>query len=201
MPALPMQKESDPEWANTETQPGETDPGTDPESDPKQAVPMQKPVPTWAQTVPARLDETSAPESGQSGIAERTQGASIDDAAPPQEVIPAATDIWPPDPPTEHTMPAWPPSSTLHKDLPEPETIPEGEAINSWPDSFDAVSALPAKPPFASQARDLKTQPPAAAASTPPAVPNPPAATTPPAETTQPAATLPPAATVPPAAT
>jgi hypothetical protein len=207
LPALPMQKTSDPEWAHTETRPNEPEAETDPDTDPKQAVPMQKPVPTWAQTVPAPLDETSAPDRGQSGIAEPTQAASINDAAPPPEVIPAATDIWPPDPPTEHTMPAWPPSSTIHDDLAEPETIPEAEAIKSWPDSFDAIAAPPTKPPFASQARELKTQPPAAstpptaiAETIPPATTTPPAAIKPPAETTPPAATAPPAATVPPVA-
>jgi hypothetical protein len=201
LPALPMQKEDDPEWAHTTTREGETDPDTDP----KQAVPMQKPVPTWAQTVPAPLDETSAPERGSSGIPAGTQGGSINDAAPPPEVIPAATDIWPPDPPTEHTMPAWPPSSTIHTDLPEATTIPADEPIESWPDSFDAVSAP--KPSFAAPARDFKTQPPAGAASTPPATTEPPSATEPPAEMTPTAETTPPAAdespaiarTVPPA--
>jgi hypothetical protein len=98
-------------------------------------------------------------------------------------------------------MPAWPPSSTIHGDLPEPETIPEAEAINSWPDSFDAVSAPPAKPSVAPQAQELKTQAPAS--STPPAIKGtvPPAKTTPPATTKPPAETTPPAATVPPAAT
>ena len=229
MPALPMQKESDPEWAHTETQPSETEEEIDPDTDPKQAVPMQKPVPTWAQTVPAPLDETSAPDRGSSGIPVPTQGASsINDAAPPAEVIPAATDIWPPDPPTEHTMPAWPPSSTLHDDLPEPDTIPEGEPVDSWPDSFDAVTAPPAKSPFAAHEKYLTTQPPSAAASTPPATIKPPTATeppviaptvpaapasaatstppaasasTPPALTKTPAATTPPAETAPPAAT
>ena len=212
LPALPMQKENDPEWAHAETRPGDTDPGTDPDTDPKQAVTMQKPAPTWAQTVPARLDETSTPERGQSGIAVPAQSSSINDAAPVQEVIPAATDIWPPDPPTEHTMPAWPPSSTIHDDLPEPETIPEAEAINSWPDSFDAVPSPFAKPTFGGMAGALKKQPaaettaPPAVTKTPPEAPTvPPAATTkPPAESTATpiAATVTPkAATKPPAAT
>jgi hypothetical protein len=197
LPALPMQKTSDPEWAHTETRPNEPDTVTGP----KQAVAMQKPTPTWAQTVPAPLDETSTPARGESGIAISSPAVSINDSAPPQEVIPAATDIWPPDPPTEHTMPAWPPSSTIRDDLPEPETIPEAEAINSWPNSFDAVPASPAKPSFAPPAHELKTQPPAASA--PPAIKRtvPPAKATPPATTKLPAETTPPAATVPPAAT
>jgi hypothetical protein len=212
LPALPMQKANDPEWAHTETRPGDTESGTDPGTDPKQAVTMQKPTPTWAQTVPARLDETSTPERGESGIAAPTQSSSINDAAPVQEVIPAATDIWPPDPPTEHTMPAWPPSSTIHDDLPEPETIPEAEAINSWPDSFDAVPSPFAKPTFGGMAGDLKKQsaaettPTPVVTKTPPEAPTiPPAVTaTPPAESTAtPAAAIvtPKAATKPPATT
>jgi hypothetical protein len=209
LPALPMQKTSDPEWAHTETRPSEPEAEPDSGTDPKQAVPMQKPTPTWAQTVPAPLDESSTPAHGESGIAAPPPAVSIkdaapppavsiNDAAPPPEVIPAATDIWPPDPPTEHTMPAWPPSSTIHDDLPEPETIPEGEAIDSWPDSFDAVSAPTVKPPSTAPGQDLKTRPPAA--STPPAIAKtvPPATTTPPAKTTPPIETTPPAATEPP---
>ena len=48
LPALPIQKETEPEWAQTETP---AEPAN--ETDPKQAVPMQKPAPKWAQTVPA----------------------------------------------------------------------------------------------------------------------------------------------------
>ncbi len=55
LPALPMQKDSDPEWAKTET-PAEPERATDP----KQAVPMQKPAPKWAQTVPAPPGEPVA---------------------------------------------------------------------------------------------------------------------------------------------
>ena len=65
LPALPMQKETAPDWAKTET-PAEPEN----EMDPKQAVPMQKPAPKWAQTVPAppgaALDESpssQAPEN------------------------------------------------------------------------------------------------------------------------------------------
>ena len=57
LPALPMQKESDPDWAKTENpaEPGQT-------TDPKQAVPMQKPAPAWAQTVPAPAETAGDPE-------------------------------------------------------------------------------------------------------------------------------------------
>ncbi len=72
--------------------------------------------------------------------------ASESSPAPPEE-----TDIWPPEPPTERAMPAWPPPSELE----EPAT--PAQAIPSWPDSFDAAASAP-------------TVPPAAAASTPPTI-------------------------------
>jgi hypothetical protein len=53
--------------------------------------------------------------------------------APPEE-----TDIWPPDPPTERAMPAWPPPSEME----EPAT--PAQVIPSWPESFDPASGAPA---------------------------------------------------------
>ena len=137
LPALPIQKESDPDWASTDP-PGQPAPDTDP----KQAVPMQKPAPMWAQTVPESPDEragadpqtassaeetpaSQSPENqfakrswppaggrAQEAVPVREQGALQEDVAPAQGAVPDETDIWPPEPPTEQNMPAWPPSST-----------------------------------------------------------------------------------------
>ncbi len=93
--------------------------------------------------------------------------------APPEE-----TDIWPPEPPTERAMPAWPPPSELE----EPET--PAQAIPSWPESFDSAQAPTPAP-----------APPAPQASAPPK-PADVAPTVPPANASQPAATVKP---VPPA--
>ena len=218
LPALPMQKDSDPEWANTESQ-AESTAGTDP----KQAVHMQKPAPKWAQTVPAppgeELGETELPATaskrtwppagGPQNQPERVPAAPHDqeDVAPAQGAIPEETDIWPPDPPTEHSMPAWPPSSTISNNLPEPSTIPAGESISSWPASSDSVPEV-TKPPAAPATTALPavTTPPTApvipapaAASRGPMVP--PAAIVPPAPVAAPAQTAPPAAPVPTAPT
>ncbi len=226
-----MQKESDPEWAKSE-------PPAEPaqETDPKQAVPMQKPAPKWAQTVPAPAGEplpetelpataskrtwppaggpqnvvtesdpgapTEAPSSGAgraqeameapgSGAGRVREAMDQDDAAPAQGAVPEEVDIWPPEPPTEHTMPAWPPSSTISEGMLEPSTRPGAEPISSWPDSFDSVPEV-TKPP-------ASTAPPAA--SKPPAANKPPVATKPPAASRPPAATVPPAATAPPVPT
>ncbi|MHB8688066.1 MAG: hypothetical protein ACYDB4_12830, partial [Candidatus Dormibacteraceae bacterium] len=170
LPALPMQKGSDPDWAKKDS-PSDTEPGTNP----KQAVPMQKPAPKWAQTVPAPpgegLDEseraaatsqrTWPPAGGPRSTLDSAPGTATesappvpraqggqnqDDAAPAQGAVPEETDIWPPDPPTEHAMPAWPPSSTISEGLLEPSTIPEAEPISSWPDSFDSVPEVTTPP-------------------------------------------------------
>ncbi len=255
LPALPMQKGSDPDWAKSEP-PSGTEPGTDP----KQAVPMQKPAPKWAQTVPAppgeAPDETDLPattskrtwppaggpkstlDSGASAATaseppvQRAQGGqNQDDAAPAQGAVPEETDIWPPEPPTEHTMPAWPPSSTISEGLLEPSTIPEAEPVSSWPDSFDSVpevtkppatvspamttvppvkdvpvaSAAPTVPPQASVIPTAPTVPPRAevptAPTVPPAAAMPIAPTVPPATTTPPVPTTPPVQTAPPVQT
>jgi hypothetical protein len=234
LPALPMQKGSDPDWAKSEP-PSGTEPGTDP----KQAVPMQKPAPKWAQTVPAppgeALDETELPattskrtwppaggpkstlDSGASAATaseppvQRAQGGqNQDDAAPAQGAVPEETDIWPPEPPTEHTMPAWPPSSTISEGLLEPSTSPEAEPLSSWPDSFDSVPEVTKPPATVSPAK--ATVPPVKDVAVAPTVPPqvsviptaptvPPRAEVPTATTVPPAAARPIAPTVPPAAT
>ncbi len=192
LPALPMQKDSDPEWAKTET-PAEPERATDP----KQAVPMQKPAPKWAQTVPAPPGEPVAetelpattskrtwppadgPQTAPESTKERSAAAPLEDVAPLQGAIPEETDVWPPEPPTEHTMPAWPPSSTISKGSSDSTTASTSEPVSSWPDTFDSVPEV----------------------TKPPAKIEPPAATTAPAPTERRAATAPPgpsAPTVPP---
>src|SRR5439155_1397716 len=93
---------------------------------------------------------------------------------------PVETDIWPPEPPTEHAMPAWPPPSELD----EPD-IP-AQAIPSWPDSFDATP-----PAAAAQAPTVPAAPavkPRAGGTTPPTLsPVPPRAEPMPAPTKTPA--------------
>lgn len=210
LPAKPM-KEVTPDWSKTD---GSTV-GSE-LSDPKQAVPMQKQTPSWAQTVPAPAGEPLDSESAPEESAEATHDAPADDAAH-ESSVPEATDIWPPEPPTEHTMPAWPPSSTVNESLPEPSTIPETGPVDSGPESFDAVTApatqpatispspgSPAKraakerpastpPPAATSTRDDKATPAVAASTVPPA-------TAPPANVqsaTVAQATVPPATTPP----
>ena len=154
LPALPMQKESDPDWAKTEN-PAEPAQATDP----KQAVPM-KPAPKWAQTVPAppgeALDEpdlpattskrTWPPAGGPQTPPERATGTPVEDVAPAQGAIPEETDVWPPEPPTEHTMPAWPPSSTISQDTSGSSPGAVSAPLPSWPDTFDSVPEV-TKPP------------------------------------------------------
>ena len=62
--------------------------------------------------------------------------AAASSPAPPEE-----TDIWPPEPPTERAMPAWPPPSEME----EPAT--PAQAIPSWPDAFEATPAAQASTP------------------------------------------------------
>jgi len=73
LPAKPM-RETRPDWTKTEP-PGEPDDARDP----KQAVLMQKPAPTWAQTVPAPPGET------------------IDETSGVETPVPAPKPAWPPD--------------------------------------------------------------------------------------------------------
>jgi hypothetical protein len=185
LPAKPMQK-GDPDWTEAGS-PVDAAATTEPST----AVPMQKPAPAWAQTVPQPEGEGPAAAAPTTADMTETPRAVASDSVnktwPPAEenstAPPAETDIWPPEPPTEKAMPAWPPSSQI-TDPGIPSDIPE-TVIPSWPDSFDAASAT--------------TPPPAAPAKTRPA-------TTPPAATTKPA-TAPPKtaragaqpATVPPA--
>ena len=61
--------------------------------------------------------------------------------APPEE-----TDIWPPEPPTERAMPAWPPPSELE----EPAT--PAQVIPTWPDSFAPGVEEPTLPAPAAKA-------------------------------------------------
>ena len=66
-------------------------------------------------------------------------------AAEPAPAPPEETDIWPPEPPTEPAMPAWPPLSELagrgHASAADEEPATPAQAIPSWPDSFDPTAA------------------------------------------------------------
>jgi hypothetical protein len=206
-------KDTAPEWSMTETPQEHAN-----ETDPKPAVRMQRPAPTWAQTVPTRpgepIGDTAASQALAAGSSKlswppasrvqagpstrRAEDGMPDDADREPGTVPEETDIWPPDPPTEHTMPAWPPSSTVNEYRPEPSTIPAAEPIKSWPASFDSVTEPVTQPP----ARASEPPPPSiqakADATVPPASTAPTIPTAPRASTAPPAATAPPAVTVPP---
>jgi hypothetical protein len=198
-PAAPAHKKGDPDWSKTE-KPASENGG--------------KSSPAWAATVPsspgtaAEVEENPRPDEGKAvesteppAVAPLTDPpkavaadamkstwppASASSPAPPEE-----TDIWPPEPPTERAMPAWPPLSEMD----EPET--PAEAIPSWPDeSFERSAATAA----ATSAPVVEAAAPAPSASVPPTIPpehaDPapaPAAST---ATVQPAVTEPPAPTV-----
>jgi hypothetical protein len=149
----------------TEPEPKEEPPVAAPITEPPRAVAADALKATW----PPRSESTPAPA--------------------------VETDIWPPDPPTEPSMPAWPPSSELgghaqpsEEEGEEPAT--PAQAIPTWPDSFDETAPAPAEPaaqaheePAATapprDAQPAQTPPPApvaqpvASASTPPAIPTP----------------------------
>ena len=201
-----------PEWAQTvQTEPG-------------QPIPVELKVeeqpPSVESEVPAAL-ESAAAEPSMASITEPPKAVAADaakDTWPPASEAPPAppaeTDIWPPEPPTEHAMPVWPPPSELEE---EPET--PAQAIPSWPDSFDSPApaaastpAAPASPTSAPTAKAPSARPepapePAkpAAAAMPPTIPPPapkptvaPAAPQQSAPPVQPAPpTKPPAPTVP----
>ena len=149
MPALPMQK-GDPEWSKAQSSPnGEG----------------SRVTPGWATTVPTSSGEALAetetetetetePDAEPEATGDETEAESpltephravaadalkstwppaTDSApAPPEE-----TDIWPPEPPTEKAMPAWPPPSELE------EPVTPAQPIPTWPDSFEPASASP----------------------------------------------------------
>ncbi len=165
MPALPMQK-GDPDWSKAQSSPnGEGSRAT----------------PGWATTVPtssgealAETETESEPDAepaatgdepeAESPLTEPHRAVAADalkstwppatDSAP---APPEETDIWPPEPPTEKAMPAWPPPSELE------EPVTPAQPIPTWPDSFEPASASP------------PTLTPAAAAPMPPTIPPAPA--------------------------
>jgi hypothetical protein len=143
------------------------------------------PVVAEADAFPPVAITTEPPRAVAADAAKATwPPAAASPAAPPAE-----TDIWPPEPPTEHAMPAWRPPSELE----EPAT--PAQAIPSWPDSFDAVPPAPeVKTPVVKSAA-----PPAPAA--PVAAPAPAHHETPASPRSQPAPSMPiaPAASQPPA--
>jgi hypothetical protein len=114
--------------------------------------------------------------------------ASESAPAPPEE-----TDIWPPEPPTEPAMPAWPPSSEIAKAETVDEEPSPAQPIPSWPESFDSnAGALKSEP------APTEKHPTAPTVKTPAAAP-PPVASKPPPAPKAPAAKAPAAAQKPPA--
>lgn len=183
--ALPMEKESNPEWAQTEPPAEAAD-----DTDPLPARPMQKTSPSWARTVPApaggAVDENTPavqPEATEAATPTLPPAATEPPAPtqPPAAAAssgpPAAKDLWPPDPPTEHAMPAWPPGSTISEEVAEPAGMPGAEAIPSWPLDFGSTpdtvppALQPAEPAEAKPAGELGDRETVAAPAPEPALP------------------------------
>lgn len=130
LPALPMQK-GDPDWSKAEPVAKKGNGST----------------PEWAQTVPTNPGEelpstdppiTAPPKAVASNATKSTWPPAAEGAPAP----PAETDIWPPEPPTEHAMPAWPPPSELEH---QAEQTANAESMATWPEeSFDSQAAAPA---------------------------------------------------------
>jgi len=159
-PAAPAQKKGDPDWSKTETSAnGESQKSAPPWAETVPTSPGDEVVETpekreeadaTAEPAVAASDEpvteppavktlSDPPKSVAADAMKSTwPPASSSAPAPPEE-----TDIWPPEPPTEPAMKAWPPPSELD----EPE-VP-AQAIPSWPDSFEPVAAAPTMPPTA----------------------------------------------------
>lgn len=173
-----MQK-GDPEWVHPGTQ------APTPAGEHKSTVPVQKPLPEWAQTVPtnpgaavSKVDQKAEPAApAEAPITEPPKAIAADalkstwpPAAERATAPPEETDIWPPEPPTEKAMPAWPPPSEL-SDTDTPES-----PIPAWPplplSPTRPMASVPPAPLSAS------TPPAPLSASTPPAPPSP---STPPA--------------------
>jgi hypothetical protein len=206
-PAAPAHKKGEPDWSKTEsstngdggkpapawaatvpTSPGDADENESVESEPMadaEAEASETEEPSAAEPAatasepPAAAKLTDPPRAVAADALKSTwPPASASSPAPPEE-----TDIWPPEPPTEHAMPAWPPSSEIatHPEEPlhEEEPAIPAQAIPSWPDSLDAAAGAP-------------TQPPAPPAPLPPTItPEPKPAAPPPPTTVQPAAQAP----------
>jgi hypothetical protein len=153
MPALPMQK-GDPDWSKGQSSPnGEASGAT----------------PGWATTVPTSSGEPLAEPDAEpaasadepeleSPLTEPLRAVAADalkstwppatDSAP---APPEETDIWPPEPPTERAMPAWPPPSELE------EPVTPAQPIPTWPDSFEPASASPPTLPPAAAPPTIKS--------------------------------------------
>jgi len=176
--------------------PTEGEPATEPAAEPATeavaatvppaaVVSQPPPVVADADEFPAVAITTEPPRAVAADAAKATwPPAAASPAAPPAE-----TDIWPPEPPTEHAMPAWRPPSELE----EPAT--PAQAIPSWPDSFDAVPPAPAvKTPVEKSAAPPA---PAAPADVPAPAPQEAPAPAPPIAPASVAPTIPPAAPAP----
>jgi hypothetical protein len=137
---------------------------------------------------PATAPPTPAPLTGPpKAVAADAMKSTWPPAAASSPAPPEETDIWPPEPPTEHAMPAWPPPSELE----EPAT--PAQAIPSWPDSFEAAPAAQAStPPAAASVPPTITPEAKPTVQVPPATIQPaPAAPAPPAPSQPPVPTMP----------
>ena len=165
---------------------------SEPPEDSMETEPQLESMATESPDTEAAVTEPSFTDPPRSVAADAMKStwppASESAPAPPEE-----TDIWPPEPPTEHAMPAWPPPSELE------EPVSPAQAIPSWPDSFDPVPQVPAAAstpsPGVSAPGRFEPKPVEAKALAPPA---PPTLRTPPTLASSP---TPPAPAAPPATT
>ena len=180
----PLPTKGDPDWSKPEPSNGggekpawaatvPTDPG-EPIEEPAAEV-----VEAVSEPKPAAAPITEPPRAVAADAMKSTWPPAGDSPTTP----PAETDIWPPDPPTERAMPAWPPSSELtpHPGAAVADDEPETPAqpIPSWPDSFDAVPAATATPAAAAPTQPVAPtvtpargkEPPAPATTAPPVEP------------------------------
>lgn len=224
-PAAPAHKKGDPDWSKTTEQstnggdgrpspawaatvpssPGEPaevhEPAAEAESDGKSSTEAvsEPPAPSPLTEPPAASPLTDPPKAVAADAMRSTwPPAATSSPAPPEE-----TDIWPPEPPTERAMPAWPPSSEMEIDEEAGPQTP-AQPIPSWPESFDSAQTAPTTPPATVQPSPAAEIAAPATASNPrvPTLPVRPAAETAPAAApvqTTPAAPVAPAAVVPPA--
>jgi hypothetical protein len=199
-PSRPMEKAT-PEWAKTVS--GAEAPEAEPEpvSEPRPPVPMAKDGPDWAETghgaAEATVIPTAEPEAAK---------APSWSPGPAETKAPIAADAdWPPEPETEHTMPAWTPGQPKR-----PATSAPAAAADIWPPEPATETAMPAVSPFDSSTGPARpavapakpkepTRPPEPARQEPVATPAPPPAPVP-APVAPPPAPPPPAPVAPPPA-
>jgi hypothetical protein len=195
------------------------------DTDPKTALPMQKPTPTWTETDPPAgrpapdEDETepkpAVPMQKPAPSWAQPAPASAEPAGEPEPSLPPE--------PVRSTPLTWPPRAKADAELPTQSDIwppepPTEPAMEAWPPKMvdEAESQLPnlpfepataewdppaVSPRLAPESSTPQASEPSVAKTVPPAARTEPPATrtVPPAATTPPAPTVPPAATTPPA--